>query len=210
MTISAQRQPDGSEMTSSAPADAPMLEVQGVRAAYGQIEVVHGVDLTLPAGGILAVLGPNGAGKSTLLRCITGTHPVTEGEIRLAGRRVNGANPVELARRGVCLVPEGRGIFPNLTVRENLQMVTYSGVSRSNAVILLGTPGILTNIAKRDEEPAADAKPENDGLSSQLEWIGLDSRVSADDLRIIDQRLALDSVAGAVATTSAGSAHAAS
>jgi branched-chain amino acid transport system ATP-binding protein len=111
--------------------DAPLLETKGVRACYGQIEVVHGVDLTLPAGGILAILGPNGAGKSTLLRCITGTHPVSDGEIRLAGRRVNGANPVELARRGVCLVPEGRGIFPNLTVRENLQMVTYSGVSRS-------------------------------------------------------------------------------
>ena len=132
MRISTQRKPDGSEMTrAGVAADAPMLEVRGVRAGYGQIEVVHGVDMSLPAGGILAVLGPNGAGKSTLLRCITGTHPVIDGEIRLAGRRVNGANPVELARRGVCLVPEGRGIFPNLTVRENLQMVTYSGVSRA-------------------------------------------------------------------------------
>jgi len=135
MTISAQRTPDASEMTkmtgSGVRTEAPVLETQGVRACYGQIEVLHGIDLTLPAGGILAVLGPNGAGKSTLLRCITGTHPIKEGEIRLAGRRVNGANPVELARKGVCLVPEGRGIFPNLTVRENLQMVTYSGVSRS-------------------------------------------------------------------------------
>jgi len=132
MTISPQRSPDASETSrAGVPANAPMLEVRGLRTGYGQIEVVHGVDLTLPAGGILAILGPNGAGKSTLLRCITGTHPVTEGEILLAGRRVNGANPVELARRGVCLVPEGRGIFPNLTVRENLQMVTYSGVSRS-------------------------------------------------------------------------------
>jgi branched-chain amino acid transport system ATP-binding protein len=110
----------------------PMIELRGLRAAYGQIEVLHGVDLTLPAGGILAVLGPNGAGKSTMLRAITGAHPPSSGDVLLAGRRVNGVNPVELARRGVCLIPEGRGVFPNLSVRENLQMVTYRGVRRSD------------------------------------------------------------------------------
>ena len=108
----------------------PMLSLRGIRAGYGQIEVLHGVDLTLPAGGILAVLGPNGAGKSTLLGTITRTHPVTSGEIRLAGRRINNANPVALARRGICLIPEGRGIFPNLTVRENLRMMTHRGIDR--------------------------------------------------------------------------------
>ena len=130
MTISAQRVPDTTAAAGRAGAE-PMLELRGIRAAYGQIEVLHGIDLTLPEGGILAVLGPNGAGKSTLLRTITGAHPATAGDVLLAGRRVNGANPVDLARKGVCLIPEGRGIFPNLTVRENLQMVTYSGVGRA-------------------------------------------------------------------------------
>jgi branched-chain amino acid transport system ATP-binding protein len=118
-------------VTISAQHDPVMLALRGIRASYGQIEVLHGVDLTLPAGGVMAVLGPNRAGKSTLLRTITGTHPMTEGDIFLAGRRVNGASPVDLARRGVCLIPEGRGIFPNLTVRENLRMATYSGVGRA-------------------------------------------------------------------------------
>nr|MDT0667262.1 ATP-binding cassette domain-containing protein [Micromonospora sp. DSM 115978] len=68
---------------------APMLAVRGLRAAYGAIEVLHGVDLSVPAGGVLAVLGPNGAGKSTLLRTIAGLHPASGGEVALAGRRVN-------------------------------------------------------------------------------------------------------------------------
>jgi branched-chain amino acid transport system ATP-binding protein len=115
---------------SSRPTGPPMLSLRGIRAGYGAIEVLHGVDLILPAGGILAILGPNGAGKSTLLGTITRTHPVTSGEIRLAGRRINNANPVALARRGICLIPEGRGIFPNLTVRENLRMMTHRGIGR--------------------------------------------------------------------------------
>jgi branched-chain amino acid transport system permease protein len=96
-----------------------------------------------------------------------------------------------------------------------LYFLTYGGVFTGwvfvigFAVILLGTPGVLTNIAKKQFEPAEE-KPERDGLSTQLEWIGLDSPVSADDLRIIDQRLALDSVAGSVAATAVGSVHAAS
>jgi branched-chain amino acid transport system ATP-binding protein len=108
----------------------PLLELRGIRAGYGAIEVLHGVNLTVPAGGVVAVLGPNGAGKSTMLRVVGGLHTPTGGDIFLAGRRVNGVDPVELARSGMCTIPEGRGIFPNLTVKENLQMVTYRGMSR--------------------------------------------------------------------------------
>ena len=108
----------------------PLLELRGIRAGYGAIEVLHGVNLTVPAGGVVAVLGPNGAGKSTMLRVVGGLHAPSGGDIYLAGRRVNGVNPVELARSGMCTIPEGRGIFPNLTVKENLQMVTYRGMSR--------------------------------------------------------------------------------
>ncbi len=108
----------------------PMLELRGIRAGYGAIEVLHGVDLKVPAGGVVAVLGPNGAGKSTMMRVVGGLHAPTEGDVFLAGRRINGVNPVKLARAGMCTIPEGRGIFPNLTVKENLSMVTYRGISR--------------------------------------------------------------------------------
>jgi branched-chain amino acid transport system ATP-binding protein len=104
-----------------------LLSLRGIRAAHGPIEVLHGVDLDVPVGSIVAVLGPNGAGKSTLLNTIAGLHPVTSGSIVLAGRRVNGARADALARAGLCLIPEGRGIFANLTVEEHLRMATHSG-----------------------------------------------------------------------------------
>jgi branched-chain amino acid transport system ATP-binding protein len=105
------------------------LELRSVQAAYGTITVLHGVDLEVPYGSLVALLGPNGGGKSTTLRVIAGQLPATGGDVFVAGRRVNGAEPDELARRGVCLVPEGKGIFPNLTVRENLWMATHSGTA---------------------------------------------------------------------------------
>ena len=103
------------------------LELRDVRAAYGAITVLRGVDLRVPFGSLVALLGPNGGGKSTTLRVISGQLPATGGEVRVAGRLVNGAAPDELARRGVCLIPEGKGIFPNLSVRENLWMATHTG-----------------------------------------------------------------------------------
>jgi len=106
-------------------ADGPLLALRGVRAGYDGIEVLHGVDLAVAPGEVLAVLGPNGAGKTTTLRVIAGLHPTLAGDVVVGGRRVNGASPEELARRGLCLIPEGRGIFPNLTVRENLWMMTH-------------------------------------------------------------------------------------
>ena len=104
----------------------PVLDLRGVRAAYGTIEVLHHVDLTLQPGEVLAVLGPNGAGKTTMLAVMAGLHPLTDGDVLLAGRRVNAARPEDLARAGLCLVPEGQGIFPNLTVSENLTMATHA------------------------------------------------------------------------------------
>jgi len=103
------------------------LELRDVHAAYGTIEVLRGVDLAVPYGSLVALLGPNGGGKSTVLRVIASQLPITRGELFVAGRMVNGVAPDELARRGVCLIPEGRGIFPNLSVRENLWMATHTG-----------------------------------------------------------------------------------
>ena len=107
---------------------APLVELVDVRAAYGTIEVLHGINLSVPQGSVVALLGPNGAGKSTILKVVSGLLQPTAGEVRLAGRVVNGASADELARIGLCTIPEGRGIFPNLTVRENLWMATMAGV----------------------------------------------------------------------------------
>ncbi len=104
-----------------------LLELRGVRAAYERIDVLFGIDLVVPQGSVVALLGPNGAGKTTTLRVAAGLHQPSAGDVLIAGRRVNGTAPEELARRGLCLIPEGRGVFPNLTVRENLRMMTYSG-----------------------------------------------------------------------------------
>jgi len=106
-----------------------LLELRGVRAAYERIDVLFGIDLVVPEGSVVALLGPNGAGKTTTLRVASGLHPPSAGDVLVCGRRVNGTAPEELARRGMCLIPEGRGIFPNLTVRENLRMMTYSGTT---------------------------------------------------------------------------------
>jgi branched-chain amino acid transport system ATP-binding protein len=108
----------------------PVLELVGVRAAYGRIEVLHGVDLVVPQGAVVALLGPNGGGKTTTLKVASGQMVPTAGCLHLGGRHVNGVAPDALARIGVCTIPEGRGIFPNLTVRENLRMVTFAGVKQ--------------------------------------------------------------------------------
>ncbi|MSO37631.1 MAG: ABC transporter ATP-binding protein [Acidimicrobiia bacterium] len=108
------------------------LELRGISAAYDRIDVLFDIDLVVPEGNVVALLGPNGAGKSTLLRVAAGLHGPASGDVLVAGRRVNGVPPEELARRGMCLIPEGRGIFPNLTVRENLRMMTFTGTKLSD------------------------------------------------------------------------------
>ena len=109
-----------------------VLELRDVRAAYDRIEVLHGVSLSAAAGQVVALLGPNGAGKTTTLAVIAGTHPATSGQLLLGGRDATGADPRDLARAGVCLIPEGRGVFPNLSVRDNLLMMTHTGRSRED------------------------------------------------------------------------------
>ena len=105
---------------------APALELRDVRAGYGGIEALHGVSLTVPTGTVFALLGPNGAGKTTVLAVAAGKVRPTSGCVHVAGAHVNGADPDALARAGVCRIPEGRGVFPNLTVAENLRMFSYS------------------------------------------------------------------------------------
>jgi branched-chain amino acid transport system ATP-binding protein len=106
----------------------PSLELVDVTAGYGSIVVLQRVSLAVQRGEILALLGPNGGGKSTTISVCSGLVPITSGELRLAGRSITGAAPDALARAGVCTVPEGRGIFPNLSVRENLMMASHTGI----------------------------------------------------------------------------------
>ncbi len=115
----------------ASPDDAPVIELRGIRASYGTIEVLHGIDLTVPGGSILAVLGPNGAGKSSLLKVISGGLRPTAGTVLMEGHDVTGTSVDRLSRAGVCLIPEGRGVFPNLTVRENLLMDTFACAGRA-------------------------------------------------------------------------------
>jgi branched-chain amino acid transport system ATP-binding protein len=110
-------------------ASAPVMQLAAVRAGYGRIDVLHGIDLVLQSGEVFALLGPNGAGKSTTLAVASGQITPSSGGLFLCGRDVTGATPDALARAGVCLIPEGRGIFPNLTVVENLRMATFTGRS---------------------------------------------------------------------------------
>jgi branched-chain amino acid transport system ATP-binding protein len=103
------------------------LTLQGIHAAYGRIEVLHGVDLQVPGGSVFALLGPNGAGKSTLLKVINGRLRPTAGTVAVEWVTPPSWKPDVLARAGVIAIPEGRGVFPNLTVRDNLRMWTYRG-----------------------------------------------------------------------------------
>jgi len=104
----------------------PAIALEDVSVSYGGIPALHDVSLTVPEGAVVALLGPNGAGKTTTLRAVSGLARVERGRISVHGRRVERRPPHVVARLGVVHVPEGRGVFPTLTVRENLEMTSYA------------------------------------------------------------------------------------
>lgn len=111
----------------NAPQQEWMVEAQGVHAWYGSSHVLHGIDVNIGRGETLGLLGRNGMGKSTLIRALLGHVSQREGRIVMFGQDVSHAKPHEVARLGVAYVPEGRGVFPNLSVRENLVMAARPG-----------------------------------------------------------------------------------
>jgi branched-chain amino acid transport system ATP-binding protein len=117
----------GDERRGSPPAlpGAPVLEVEGLRGGYDDVEVLRGVTFALMPHTVTAVIGPNGAGKSTLLRAIYGRLRLTAGAVRLRGDVITGRSPGELRRRGLAYVAQGRCNFPMMTVRENLEMAAF-------------------------------------------------------------------------------------
>jgi len=98
----------------------PLLKVEGIETAYGQSKVLHGVSLAVGEGEVVTLMGRNGMGKTTTVRSIMGLTPPSAGSIRLRGQEIRGLPAYRIAQAGIGLVPEGRQIFPNLTVRENL------------------------------------------------------------------------------------------
>ncbi|MEX1661837.1 ABC transporter ATP-binding protein [Thioclava sp. 15-R06ZXC-3] len=102
-----------------------MLTVEGLRSAYGRIEVLHGVDLEVRSGEIVTVVGANGAGKTTLLQCLSGTQPVSAGRIHFRGDELTSVPAYRRLRRGLAQSPEGRQIFTNLSVEENLRLGAF-------------------------------------------------------------------------------------
>ncbi|WP_417668815.1 ABC transporter ATP-binding protein [Roseibium sp.] len=102
-----------------------MLTVEGLRSRYGRIEVLHGIDFAVDSGEIVAVVGANGAGKTTLLKCLSGVQPVYAGEITFRGEKMTKVPAYKRLRRGLAQSPEGRQIFTNLTVEENLRLGAY-------------------------------------------------------------------------------------
>ncbi len=103
-----------------------MLTVEGLRSRYGRIEVLHGLDLHVDSGEIVTVVGANGAGKTTLLRCLSGVQPVSSGTITFRGEVLTGIPAWKRPGRGLTQSPEGRQIFTNLTVEENLRLGAYN------------------------------------------------------------------------------------
>jgi branched-chain amino acid transport system ATP-binding protein len=104
-----------------------MLSLERVHAGYGHSTVLHDVSLYVPDGSLVALLGPNGAGKSTLLRVAAGLLRPKSGQVLLDGEEISSLRPHQRADRGICLIPEGRGVFPNLSVRDNLVLHAAAG-----------------------------------------------------------------------------------
>ncbi len=118
-------------------ADAPLLEVGNVTAYYGDLQALFGVSLKVNAGEIVTLIGANGAGKTTTLRVISGLKPPASGTLRLAGEDVSRVPAHEMVARGVSHVPEGRQVFPFMTVRENLSLGAYTSRARPRAKQLM-------------------------------------------------------------------------
>ncbi|MGV2864153.1 ABC transporter ATP-binding protein [Achromobacter sp. ESBL13] len=136
-------------------ASQPLLELRGLQVAYGGIRAVRGIDLRVDAGELVCLIGANGAGKSTTLRAICGLVPLAGGEIVYDGQSIGGQKSHELVRRGLVMVPEGRGIFGQLTIEENLAMGAY--IRRDAAQIRQDTDRVFTlfpRLAERRKQAA--------------------------------------------------------
>ena len=114
-----------------------MLEIEHIFVGYGKVNVIHDLSLTIQQGEIVSVLGPNGAGKTTLVRSILGLTPISSGEVRFCGEQIHRLKPHQIVARGIVVVPEGRGIFPKMTIEENLK-TGYVFLENDKSLLLEG------------------------------------------------------------------------
>jgi branched-chain amino acid transport system ATP-binding protein len=134
---------------------APILRLTNVEAAYGPVKAIRGVSLEVRPGSIVTVLGANGAGKSTILKTISGILDLQKGSIVFENAPLHNLDPAVVVRRGVCHVPEGREVFPLLTVRENLLMGAYTRADRDGVARDLETVyGYFPNLRDRAQQEA--------------------------------------------------------
>src|SRR5512140_752212 len=126
----------------------PLLEIKGLSAGYGKIGVLHGIDLTVGAGEVVALLGPNGAGKTTLLRAVSGLLPWS-GSVRFAGRDLAGASPRDTVKAGLAHVIEGHRVFTQLAVLDNLMLAAYDLPRGERAVRVEEVFGLFPEIAAK-------------------------------------------------------------
>jgi branched-chain amino acid transport system ATP-binding protein len=132
-----------------------LLEVKGLRAGYGDVPVLRGIDLSIQVGSITALIGANGAGKTTLLRTISGIIPAEAGSVRYDGRDILGMPPQEIVRAGLVQVPEGRRLFPDMTVFENLLVGSSAPSARPRRDENLATVfGLFPKVRERGAQRA--------------------------------------------------------
>jgi branched-chain amino acid transport system ATP-binding protein len=130
----------------------PILETRALAAFYGDFQALFGVDLVLYAGELIGLIGANGAGKTTLLRAITGVLPVAAEAVRFHAAAIGGLRTERILRQGIAMVPEGRKLFPSLTVEENLTLGAYAG--RPGAWSLDRVYALFPILAERRRQPA--------------------------------------------------------
>jgi ABC-type branched-subunit amino acid transport system ATPase component len=127
LLATAGRIPAGAERSNAVASGPPILSLVGISAGYGAVPVLRDVSITVPPASVIAVLGPNGAGKTTLLRVATGLLRSREGQVILGGEDVTALPAYRITQRGMCYIPESRGVFPSLSVRENIILATPKG-----------------------------------------------------------------------------------
>ena len=150
------------------PEPAPLLELGALRAGYGHVEVLHGIDLTVGEGELVAVIGANGAGKSTLLKAIVGLVHVDSGTVTYRGARVGAPRPERLVRDGLALVPEGRMLFGPMSVRENLELGAYGAGRERRTAIAEGLQRVHALFPVLDERASQPAETLSGGEQQML------------------------------------------
>ncbi len=129
-----------------------LLEVEDLRVHYGKIEAIRGVSIAVDEGEIVTLIGANGAGKTTTLKTLSGLRRVTSGSVRFAGEDITGVAGHKRVTLGICQAPEGRGIFPGMTVMENLDMGTYARKSPDHAADLDRVLTLFPRLAERRKQ----------------------------------------------------------